>query len=64
METEYKKEIYAVSYLNIQSSHISNDLLLFVELLTKRLADDGIVLYTSVQSGKPTPPPCPPGGCQ
>lgn len=57
-------EIYATAYLNIQTSDIDNNVLLMVEHLTKRLADSGIRLYTSIQSGKPTPPPCPPGGCQ
>lgn len=65
METEYKKEIYAVSYLTIQTSDIDNNVLLMVELLTERLAKSGIRLYTSIQSGKPTPPGCPPGtNCQ
>ena len=59
-----EKEVYAVSYLTIQSSDIDDNVLLMVEHLTKRLAEDGIRLYTSIQSGKPTPPNCPPGGCQ
>jgi len=59
-------EVYATAYLNIQTSDIDNNVLLMVEHLTKRLADEGIRLYTSIQSGKPTqPPPCPPGqNCQ
>lgn len=65
MADHKEKEVYAVSYLTIQSSDIDNNVLLMVEHLTKRLAKDGIRLYTSIQSGKPTPPPCPPGtGCQ
>jgi len=30
----------------------------FIELMLKKN------IMVSVQSGKPTPPPCPPGGCQ
>lgn len=63
---EEENEVYAVSYLTIQTSDIDNNVLLMVEELTKRLAKKGIKLYTAIQSGKPTqPPPCPPGqNCQ
>lgn len=58
-----EKEVYATSYLTIQTSHIDDNVLLMVEHLTVRLAKKGIKLYTSVQSGKPSsPPPTPPGG--
>ena len=56
------KPLYAVSYLSIQTSSIDDNILLMVQHLTERLACEGIKLYTSIQSGKPTEPPtCPPG---
>lgn len=64
MENKEEKEVYAVSYLTIQSSDIDDNVLLMVEHLTKRLAKEGIRLYTSIQSGKPGGGGCPPGGCQ
>lgn len=64
MATEEKKDYYFAAYLVIQTSDVSDNQLKFVELLTDYVKNKGGQLYTTIQTGKPQPPGCPPGGCQ
>lgn len=64
MAEEKKYDSYATAYLTIQTSYISLEVKQLIETLVVDLNKQGILMYVSVQQGKPgNPPPCPPAGC-
>lgn len=60
-EDEYDTSYFAL-YLNIQSSHITDDLLKYTKKVAKYGQKNNMTVYISIQSGKPGNG-CPPGGC-
>lgn len=54
-------EEYFAAYLVIQTSDPTDNQLRFTKLLAEWVKENEGVLYVTIQSGKPTPPPCPPG---
>lgn len=51
-------------YITINASNNAALVNEVIETAIEEAAEYGSVLYVTVNSGQPKPPPCPPGGCQ